>query len=93
MMTPLTDPRGGAAWSVTPSIGGSLLAAGASATDTVSVPGAKAGMPVITQPNTFPGAGISWDGYVSADDTVTVRVTAIIAATPTASTYNVLVII
>jgi len=89
---PLTDPRGGAAWSVTPSISGVLLSLG-QATDTVNVPGARVGMPVLVAPNTFPGVGVFWWGYVSADDTVTVVVAALVGITLTASTYNVLVII
>ncbi len=74
------------------SIGGSALAAGANATGTVSIAGATTGMAVIVSPVTFPGAGMSWAGYVSSAGTVTVVVTAIVAGTPTASVYNVRVI-
>ncbi len=40
-------------------------------------------------PVTYPGDGITWKAYVSAADTVTVKVCAIVDATPTASVYNV----
>jgi hypothetical protein len=86
------DPRGGAPITVSGSLGGGALLLGASATITVSVPGATVGMAVIVAPNTFPGLGVTWFGYVSAPDTVTVGITAIVALTPNASTYNVWVL-
>jgi hypothetical protein len=49
-------------------------------------------MPVGVSPNTYPGDGAYWMGYVSANGTVTVKVCAAIALTPTSSTYNVRVI-
>jgi hypothetical protein len=74
------------------SLGGSALLAFQTATITVSVPGARAGNAVVVAPNTFPGAGVIWFGYVSANDVVTVVITALIALTPAASTYNVWVL-
>lgn len=74
------------------SIGGSALLAGAVATGTVTVAGAVSGMVVLVTPNTYPGDAIDWRAYVSSANTVTVVVSAIIAATPAASTYNVRVI-
>lgn len=71
------------------SLGGGALAAGAAATGTVTISGAAVGMHVACTPNTYPGDAIDWRAYVSAANTVTVVVSAIIAATPTASTYNV----
>ena len=71
------------------SLGGAALLAGAVATGTVTITGAAVGMTVNITPNTYPGDAIDWRGYVSAVNTVTVIVSAIIAATPTASTYNV----
>lgn len=76
----------------TSSIGGSLLLAGACATTTVNVTGATTAMAVAVTPVTFPGAGTTWNGYVSSAGVVTAQVCAIVAATPTASTYNVRVI-
>ncbi len=74
------------------SIGGSPLAAGATATGTVAIAGATTSMGVVVTPSAYPGAGIVWSGYVSAAGTVTVVVTAVVAATPAATTYNVRVI-
>lgn len=76
----------------TSSIGGSLLLAGACATTTVSITGATTSMAVAVTPVTFPGAGTTWNGYVSSAGVITAQVCAIVAATPTASTYNVRVI-
>ena len=74
------------------SIGGGALLAGAVATNTVSITGVSVGMTVFVTPNTYPGDAIDWRAYVSAANTVTVVVSAIIAATPIASTYNVRVV-
>jgi hypothetical protein len=74
------------------SIGGSLLAAGACTTGTVSITGSTTAMGVVVTPSAYPGGGIWWDGYVSAPGTVTVRACAAISATPTAETYNVRVL-
>jgi hypothetical protein len=71
------------------SLGGSALLAGACTTGTVSITGATTSMVVNVTPVTYPGAGVEWEGYVSAAGTVTVTVCGIIAVTPTASTYNV----
>jgi hypothetical protein len=76
----------------TGSIGGSALAAGACSSGTVSVSAATTSMAVAATPSTYPGDGNVWNGYVSASGTVTVKVCAIVAGTPTASTYNVRVI-
>ena len=76
----------------TGSIGGSALAAGACTSGTVSITGATTSMGVVATPTTYPGDGTIWDGYVSASGTVTVKVCAIIAATPVSSTYNVRVL-
>ncbi|HET7104099.1 MAG TPA: hypothetical protein VFI20_08420, partial [Terracidiphilus sp.] len=74
------------------SIGGSALTAGTCASGTVSITGATTAMGVIASPVTYPGDGMVWSGYVSASNTVTVKVCAMVAGTPTASTYNVRVI-
>lgn len=74
------------------SIGGSALLAGACAQGTVTVSEATTSMAVIVSPNTYPGDGTVWEAFVSAANTVTVKVCAILALTPTASTYNVRVI-
>lgn len=71
------------------SLGGAALLAGAAASGNITIAGARVGMTVTCNPTTFPGAGIVWSAYVSAANTVTVVVIAIIAATPTASTYSV----
>ena len=76
----------------TGSIGGGALVAGACTSGTVAVTSSTTVMSVITSPVTYPGDGIFWNGYVSAAGTVTVKVCASVAATPTASTYNVRVL-
>lgn len=76
----------------TASIGGGALGAGACASGTVAVAGSTTAMPVAASPVTYPGDGIVWHGYVSVAGTVTVKVCAITALTPTASTYNVRVV-
>jgi hypothetical protein len=74
-------------------IGGSALAAGGCASDTVRVSGATTSMAVVASPaGTSPGDGYIWQAYVSNADAVTVKVCAIAGGTPTATTYNVRVI-
>lgn len=78
----------------TASIGGSSLAAGACSTGTATVTGATASMAVSVSPAADPQGGtttngVSVYGYVSATNTVTVRVCALVAFTPTSTTYNV----
>jgi hypothetical protein len=76
----------------TGSIGGSALTAGQCASGTASVANSTASMAVAVSPATYPGDGYTWQGYISAAGTVTVKVCAISAGTPTASAYNVRVI-
>ena len=77
---------------VSGSIGGGALAGGACASGTVSITGATTSMVATADPNTYPGDGAEWQAYVSAAGTVTVKVCALVALTPTASTYNVRVL-
>jgi hypothetical protein len=74
------------------SIGGSLLAAGACSSGTVSVTSSTTAMAVIVTPVGYPGDSTFWKGYVSTAGTVTVKVCESVAGTPTATTYNVRVI-
>src|SRR5262245_13542548 len=76
----------------TGSIGGGALVAGACASGTATVTGATTSMVAVSSPGTYPGDGNYWVTYVSAGDTVTVKVCAAVAGTPTASTYVVRVI-
>lgn len=76
----------------TTSIGGGALGAGACASADTTVTGAATTMTVTTAPNTYPGDGYVWQSYVGAANTVTTKVCAIVAGTPTASTYNIRVI-
>lgn len=85
-------PASGIMNGLTGSIGGGLLSAGACASGTASVTGAVVGQVATANPNTYPGDGAEWEAYVSGSSTVTVKVCAIVALTPTASTYNVRVI-
>lgn len=88
---------GGAGWGplssgVTGSIGGGLLTAGSCTSGTAAVSGATTSMVAMASPVTYPGDGTSWFAYVSAGNTVTVKVCAMVALTPGASTYNVRVL-
>jgi hypothetical protein len=76
----------------TVSIGGTSLSAGACASGTANVTGATTSMAVVATPMTYPGDGMDWRTYVSSSGVVTVKVCAVVAGTPTASTYNVRVI-
>lgn len=76
----------------TGSIGGSALLAGACSSGTVSITGATTSMVAVSDPNTYPGDGNWWSSQVTSANTITVRVCASVAATPTASTYNVRVL-
>jgi hypothetical protein len=75
----------------TSSIGGSALAAGICTTGTASVTSAANSMAVAVSPTADPGTGFTWGAWVSASNTVTVRVCNIsgASATPTATAYNV----
>ena len=70
-------------------LGGSALLAGQVLTATVTVPGARPQHHVKITPQGDPGIGIYWHGWVSANDTVTARILAILALTPASIVYNV----
>lgn len=74
------------------SLGGGALLAGACASNDTTVSGATTSMVAIASPITYPGNGAVWSAQVSAANTVTTRVCATIAVTPTASVYNIRVI-
>ena len=76
------------------SIGGGSLANGACTTGTVTVTGAATGQAVVATPQTDPGAGFWWTGFVSASNTITVRLCNATGGTntPTASLYSVRVL-
>lgn len=86
---------GAAAWTTigysatSGSIGGGALIAGACSNAATTVTGATTSMAAVASPVTDPGDGAVWLAYVSAADTVTVKVCAIVAMTPTASAYNI----
>ena len=71
------------------SFGGSALLAGACTTNTVTVQGARTSMAATATPVTYPNDGTYWYAYVSANNTVTIKICATIASTPGASVYNV----
>jgi hypothetical protein len=73
----------------TTSIGGGALVAGACASGTLGIIGFGSTGTATASPNTYPGDGFYWVAYISAADTVTVKVCAAVAGTPTASTYRV----
>lgn len=78
------------------SLGGSPLLAGACTAGTVTITGAGTTMAAVASPSSDPDSslstGIAIYAFVSASNTVTVRLCAIVAVTPAASTYNVRVI-
>lgn len=80
----------------TGSIGGSLLAPGACVAGTATVTGATTSMTSAASPSADPDStlstGIAIYSFVSASNTVTVRVCALVSVTPAATTYNVRVI-
>jgi hypothetical protein len=78
----------------TGSIGGGSLAAGACATGTATIAGAAVTMVPVAAASTsgYPGAGFAVLAQVTAANTVTVSVCALVSGTPTASTYLVRVI-
>ena len=79
----------------TASIGGAALANDACASGTAAVPGATTSMVAEASPVTYPGNGFVWYAYVSAANTVTVRVCNLFGtnnAVPAASAYNVRVL-
>lgn len=78
--------------STTASLGGSALAAGACTSTTATISGATSTNSVSVSPQTYPGDGIYWEGYISSANTVTVKVCAVTSTTPVASLYNVRVI-
>ncbi len=78
--------------STTGSIGGSALTAGQCASGGAGIQGVTTSMVALASPVTYPGDGMTWSAYVSAAGTVTVKVCAEVAGTPTASAYNVRVL-
>ena len=76
----------------TGSIGGGALLAAACTSGTVTVNGAATGMVAIASPNTYPGDGSIWSAQVTSANTVTIKLCAIAALTPSAGTYNVRVL-
>lgn len=80
----------------TSSIGGSALTLNQCATGTATVPGATVGMHVYgitpaTDPNGATAQTYDWYGAVTSSNTVTVKVCALVAGTPGATTYSFLV--
>lgn len=77
----------------TASLGGSVLLLGARSCNTTNVAGALSGMSVQASPNGDPGAGVSPpNAWVSSSGVVTTCISALVAVTPTAQTYNLRII-
>lgn len=78
----------------TASLGGGLLSAGACASNTTTVTGATTTMAVQVTPATTTDIGslALWKGFVSAANTVTVEVCAVVVGTPIATPYNIRVL-
>jgi hypothetical protein len=77
----------------TSSIGGGALLVNACATGTATITGISSAMVIqvtpVSDPNGSTAQNYDWYGYMSAANTVTVKVCALVAGTPTATTYNV----
>ena len=77
----------------TANIGGAALAVNACATGTVVMYGASSSMTIevtpVTDPNPAGTLSYIWYGYLSTANTITVKVCALVAGTPAATTYNV----
>jgi len=70
-------------------IGGSAMVLGACNTATVTITGAVSSTgSVFVMPQKNPGSGVTWQGYVSALNTVTIDECAATATTPTATKFN-----
>jgi hypothetical protein len=76
----------------TASIGGGLLTAGSCTSGNTTIESASLGDVVEVTPQSDPGDGTVWSGFVSATNIVTVKVCTIATLTPTASIYHVRVI-
>lgn len=83
--SPVTAPLSG----TTGAIGGSVLLAGACSSGNVTVTGVTTAMAIVATPSVYPGDGATWMGYPASANLVTVKVCAIVSATPGTSTYNV----
>jgi hypothetical protein len=73
-------------------LGGGALTVGTCTTGTATVTGATTAMTAIASPAANPGASMGWYAFISAANTVTVKVCALLAGTPTSTTYNVKVL-
>lgn len=71
------------------SVGGGALAAGACASQATSVASAVPNQGVVVTPDTYPGDGFYWVGYVDSFGSVTVKICSVIGGTPTASVYEI----
>lgn len=77
---------------VSPPIGPFTVGAGGCLTQAVTVSGAvTTGNTASTSPRTFPGNGITWNAYISAANTVTIKVCNSISGTIGGSIYDVTV--
>jgi hypothetical protein len=72
----------------TAAFGGGLLAVGACASTTTSVPSATTSMVVDTTPVTYPNDGAVWFSYVSSAGVVTTKVCVLLALAPASTAYN-----
>jgi hypothetical protein len=73
-------------------IGGSSLPAGSCTSGGATIAHATTAMAVVATPQTYPGDGFYWTGFVATDGLVTVKLCAIATGTPVAITYNIRVL-
>jgi len=79
----------GVSSTITPGI---LLAGACATASTITVPGARAGMVVVATPTSDLGVSTVWTPWISANDTVSLRICGLIGLTPAAITWNIRVI-
>lgn len=70
---------------------GALLAL-ASTSTTVTITGARAGMSVVATPQGDPGVNFYWSAWVSSNDTVTLKIGALVVGTPATVSWTIRVI-
>lgn len=69
-------------------LGGGALLAGGRTTGTINVPGATTAMHVKVTPQSDPGAGCMYGGFVSSAGVITVWMQVILAVTPPSVVFN-----
>lgn len=70
-------------------IGGSLLLAGGCQSTNVTIPGILPTMTAVVSPQADPGNSVQWQAFIPSANTATVRICALLAATPPSIVYSI----